>query len=114
MSIHFLFARAVCASRKKVSRKLSRRLESGQIANSYKLSIALRDGIGEGDLAGFQIQFSFRGRAKYTCAGDIELAFPACNDRRCETITDHVYARAAHIHQFVHAEYDRDTYGSKP
>ena len=49
----------------------------------YLSSIALRDGISEGDLAGFQIQFRFGGRAKHTGTPIIEFAFPSRDhDRR--------------------------------
>src|SRR5204862_3167002 len=74
-----------------------------------ELSIALPDGIGEGDLAGFQIQFSFGGRAEHTRTSVIEFAFPTREHDRCQTIADDVHACAAHIHQFIDPENDGDT-----
>ena len=67
----------------------------------------MRDGISEGDFARFQIQFSFGRRAKHARTPVIEFAFPSRDDDRRQTIADHVYARAAHVHQFIHAEDDR-------
>ena len=41
------------------------------------------------------------------CTPVIEFAFPTRDDDRCQTIADHIYTRASHVHQFIDAKDDR-------
>lgn len=77
-----------------------------------ELSIALRDGIGEGDLAGFQIQFGFGWRAKHSRTRIIKFTFPLRDYDRRQTIANDVHACSAHVHQFIDTENNGNTDGS--
>ena len=74
---------------------------------SATVSIALRDGISEGDVARFQIQFSFGRRAKHSRTLCHRIRLPNARRRPSPDNFRSVYTRASHVHQFIDAKDDR-------
>ena len=74
----------------------------------------MSSGVGESDVAGFQIQFCFLQRSENARTIFVEFFFPARNDHCCEAIANDIYAGATHVHQFIHAENNRHTDRPQP
>ena len=78
--------------------RLARRLTETAYNCSWRILITLRDGIGEGNVADFQVQFGLGRSAEDPCAIVVKFSFPARDDDGREAIADYVHARAGHVH----------------
>jgi hypothetical protein len=75
----------------------------------FLISVASGDRVSEGDIARFQVQLGFRGRAKNARSFVIEFSFPSRDHNRGQTISDEIYAGASHVHQFIDTKDYRHT-----
>src|SRR5437870_13788719 len=71
-------------------------------------SITFSRSFGKRHVSGREVASHFFRRAKHARLRVVELAFPARDDHRCQTIAEYVDRSAAHVHQLVDAKDHRD------
>ena len=72
-------------------------------------SVASGDRVGEGKIAGFQIEFDFLRCAENARSLVVEFSFPSRDYNRGQAVPYEIYAGASHVHQFIDAKDDRHT-----
>src|SRR5205809_8108575 len=64
-------------------------------------SVASGDRVGEGKIAGFQIEFDFLRCAENARSLVVEFSFPSRDYNRGQAVPSEIYAGQSHVHQFI-------------